>query len=304
MNGSKNKKYPLNQSPFYKLSSKRKLAELLGCSGYSLLKLSKRKDNYRCFAIRKKNKLRQIEPPKARLKYIHKRIFNLLRRIETPKYLHSGVKKKSHVSNALSHQGNTELFKVDLKSFYPNTKEKAIYHYFHYYLFCSIDVAACLASLTTYDGHVPTGSPLSQLLAFYANKKMFDDLNILSIKHDTKMTCYVDDLTFSGDKVSGEFIWAVKKLIKKHGMEYHKEKIYKDNQPKLITGVILRGNEAFSRNEHQKDIHESLAKYSVEGLTESEGQRLLGRLYSAGQVENRFIWLANLVRREMNSVKK
>ena len=53
---SKHKSYPLNQSPLYKIQSRRKLAELFNLSVNELEGLVKRGDNYRIFFAIRSNK--------------------------------------------------------------------------------------------------------------------------------------------------------------------------------------------------------------------------------------------------------
>jgi hypothetical protein len=61
---SKNKSYSLDQSPIYRLRTRRKLANQFNLSVNELEKLAKRQDNYRVFIIGKdKNKPRQVEEP-------------------------------------------------------------------------------------------------------------------------------------------------------------------------------------------------------------------------------------------------
>ncbi len=282
------RKYPIDQSPLYLLKSKKKLSELLGVSQTRLVKLSKSDSNYKIFTIYKNNKPRRVEVPKKQLEIIHKRLFNLLKRIETPEYLHSGVKKRSHVTNASAHTGCNELAKIDIKSFYPSTERETIYQFFRRSLLCSPDVSKILTDCCTVNNHIPTGSQISQVLAFHANKGLFDKIENLSRHHDVTFTCYVDDLSFSGNTVSPAFLWEVKKLIFNHGYKYHKEYRYPRSRVKVVTGVAIKDNQALVLNSHHKSIHMLREKLKNNEISKPEINSLIGMLNSASQLNRRY----------------
>lgn len=282
------KSYPLNQSPLYQLRSKKRLAELLSVPLSSLVKLSKSDSNYKKFSIVKNGKSRLVETPKPFLETIHKKLFGLLRRLEVPEYLHSGVKKRSHVSNAESHKGKNELAKIDIKAFYPETKRESIYQFFRQALSCSPDVSSILTDFCTVDGHIPTGSQISQVLAFHSNKGLFDEIDQLSNEYGITFTCYVDDLSFSGKKVPPSFLWEVKKLIVKYGYRYHKEHHYSESKVKVVTGVAIKGDEVLVKNAHHLSIYQLQQKLNNGTISEKEFNSLLGMLNSASQVSVRY----------------
>lgn len=88
------KKIQINQRPFYKLSNKRKLAELLGTTTSYLKGYNVSRDNYSTWEQFKKNGIdkRPVEEPKPQLKLIQKKIYRHLSKIETSDFLKSGKK--------------------------------------------------------------------------------------------------------------------------------------------------------------------------------------------------------------------
>lgn len=78
-------------------------------------------------------------------------------------------------------------------------------------MLCERDVAALITRISTYQGHLPTGSPASPVLAFYANTNLFSDIDDVTRANNVKWTCYVDDLSFSGTKVTPRFTYLAKK---------------------------------------------------------------------------------------------
>lgn len=283
------KKYHYNQSPFYRLRSKKKLSDLLNIPLSSIQFLAKNSSNFKVFDVIGKNKKpREVQVPKKLLETLHRRLFIFLSRLEAPDYLHSGTKKRSHITNAQSHKGCVELSKLDIKSFFQSTTRDAVYRFFNNTMECSQDVSELLSGCCTYGGHIPTGSKISQALAFHCNKNLFDKIDEISTSHGSVFTCYVDDLTFSGPSISPQMIWEIKKQIHISGYSYHKESNFKASDPKVVTGVVIHKNELYVLNRHHKAIFDLRAKYDTGEIILSEIDSLKGMLNSAGQINEKF----------------
>ncbi|WNJ97623.1 reverse transcriptase family protein [Vibrio ruber] len=301
---TKNKSYSIIDSPFYKLLSKKKLAALLKCEFSELKKLRDDEGNYSEFEdIGKSGKPRKIQKPSRNLDIVHTRIASLLSRISTPTYLHSGKKEHSNVTNAKAHLGTSALMTTDIRSFFPSTSHRMIFSFFYGVMKCSSDVAELLADLCTCHKHLPTGSRISMPLAYWANCRMFEELNSLSSKHCATMTVYVDDLTFSGSKVNKRFTSTVNKIISKHGHTMHpaKTKLYSSHEPKLVTGVVVDKGVLRVRNEQHLKLCEDISLWSLikdekYALGSSITSKLIGRLNAMGTIETRFKSKAKSVR--------
>lgn len=284
--------YSSDQSPLYQLKTKRKLAALFGISLGELLGLASRNDNYYVFEIDKENsKPRTVQVPKPQLERIHRRLFDLLTRIKPPEYLHSGVRGRSYITNAKTHVGLRKLAKLDIKKFFPSTKIWHVNEFFREVMKCNSDVADILTSLCTCNGHLPTGSCLSQVLAFYSHRHMFHRINEHAQVEGLTMTCYVDDITLSGDKASRAVLRQVRKIIKTRGLDCHKEHFYESKQPKVVTGVIVNEKGILLPNKRHKQIYEEYLKVQttadpVEQMTLLT--TLLGRVNAASQVDAKF----------------
>ena len=268
------KGYSLNQSPFYKLKSRRKLASLFNLELKELERLVKRPDNYRVFIIGKgTNKHRVVEVPKIKLERIHRRLFNLLRRIRTPEYLHSGVKGKSYITNAKTHINADRLITLDIQKFFPSTLGWHIFEFFCDEMKCSSDVAGLLTSICTYDNHVPTGSCISQIIAFYAHKSMFDEIDKLTKSLNLNMTCYVDDIAVSGNKANRKTLYLIRGIIKRRALRSpsRKEHIYDIGKPKKVTGSIINKGTMLLPNKKHKLIHKEI---EVIRMTNNAEERL------------------------------
>ena len=250
-------RYSFDQSPFYKLRSKARLASILKISLSELkAQFQTVDDDYFEFDLANSNgKKRHIEEPKPRLKRIHKRIENLLNRIFPPDYLFCPVKGRSYVSNANQHVDSKEISVLDIKKYFPSTSAGRVFQFFHEEMECDRDVAGTLMTLCTLNGHLPTGSPLSPLLSFLAHKRMWDRIAEMVKEGGCRLTVYIDDLTVSGKKVPGNLVWEVKKEIKNTGLLYHKEKSYRGNRAREVTGVIIKDGELRVPNRQHLKAH-------------------------------------------------
>lgn len=289
------KKYEINQSPLYKLSSQRKLAVTLGVSLGTMRKVMRRGEKNYKFGITESK--RDIQIPKAQLYRIHSRINTLLSRIAPPDYLMSGVKRRSHVKNAKAHLGDLAVAKVDIKKFYPSTTKELLVRGFRKRLNCSKDVAESLAEICTVNGYVPTGSPLSQSVCFFVNASMFDHLNFYAKSRGLTFTLYVDDLTFSGKVIPKYFLSYVRNYIySASGYCCHKYRTYGSCADKVVTGVVINKGGVDILRTHKsiiKKLYDKKGYYSSMAPPDDPKtilyfQRYIGHLYSAGEISPRY----------------
>lgn len=236
---AKRSAYPISSSPLYKLRSRSRLASLLGLSNAELRRLTKGNERYREFDIPKKTGgARHVENPARSLKIVQARLAELLMRIAPPDYLFCPVRGRSYVTNAARHVGNRAVRCLDIKTFFPSTKARRVFWFFSKILQCARDVAGLLTEVATYEGHLPTGSPLSPILAYFAHIDMWEAIGKFCDSQGFILTVYVDDCTISGEKVAARDVWEIKQMIFKSGLRYHKEKAYFD-KPAEVTGAIL-----------------------------------------------------------------
>ena len=237
---------------------------------------------------------------------VHRRLFALLVRIEKPEYLHSGRKKRSYISNAKAHQGALPLVKLDLKKSYPSIDGSRVYRFFVEQLKCSPDVAGLLRKLCTVDGHLPTGSCISQLVAFFAAKPMLDELAEYAAAQQVNGTCYVDDLTWSGTKASAGFLWEAKRIVHRHGFAYHKDRVYTAHQEKVVTGVFIAGDEMRVIPSRQREVWQSLN--ALGGVNEGERLKaiksLIGKVSAFSQIDTRYLVKVKALRLRQKKMKE
>ncbi len=301
---SNNKYYTLKDSPFFKLTTKKRLVDILGKPIGDLEALSS-SSNYRVFLLENERKKREIQAPTLNLDIIQTRIASLLVRIQTPAYLHSGIKGRSNISNAKIHVGNHPVLTMDIQKFYPSVTKKSIFNFFYSTMSTSSDVAGILAELCTYNNHIPTGSRLSMPLSFWSNLSMYSRINSYCQNKDVNFTLFVDDLTFSGNNINKLFLRHIERIISDAGLIVHpkKTKLYTRSQPKLITGVVLQGGTIRLRNKHHKSIYtlfSDMPRCEDDEQLETIQKELIGRLSAAGQIEKEFKIKASQIRKQIN----
>lgn len=239
----------LDQCALYKIGSKRRLCEILRIPISSLKSLMDDERNYHIVEIEefvselsgKKKKARIATVPNFWLKRLHSRVQLLLSSIAAPAYAHGSIKDRSYITNALVHIEAKEVLTMDLKDFFRSVKRHQIYFFFKDKLKCSSDVAGILSNLLTYKGALPVGSPVSAILAMWACHTMFERLSELSTKYSLKFSTFVDDVTFSGDSVPGNYKLLVSRICLQSGFLIRDDKtfLYKNGMAALITGVIV-----------------------------------------------------------------
>ena len=245
---SPHKRVPLRGSALFRLTSPRRLANILMVTPTTLERLVRWGDqNYlvRPLAQVEGKAPRMIEEPKPQLKLIHQRFARLLAQIETPDYLHSGVKGRSYITNANAHAADKACIKLDIKKFFPSSSSHYVQRYFEDVLEYPPDVAARAKQLLTYDGHLPTGGNASTILSFWAYKPMFDEIAALAEELDCEFTVYVDDMSITGVFANRKCQQAARKIIAQYGLKAHKAKSFSPGQPRVLTGIAKtrRGRE-------------------------------------------------------------
>lgn len=285
-------KYPLNQSPLYRLRNRKKLAEFLGIDRSELEDLANA-PKYSFFDRKRPGKdPRPIQNPAKPLKKAQAKVATLLGRVQAPAYLHSGYKGTSYISNASQHLDmSVSTFKIDVKKFFANADARRVETLFLRRFECSPDVAAILCKLNTIHKHLPTGGSSSTMMSYWAYADMFDEINELVSSRGVKMTLCVDDMTFSGAEATKSLRFEVEKIIKRHGLGPHKRHHTKPGDAKIITGVAVTGKGIRLPNKRRKLLHEAHQDLDAETslpLKFKKAQELMGRATEASQIEPRF----------------
>ncbi|MDA9427112.1 MULTISPECIES: reverse transcriptase family protein [Bradyrhizobium] len=284
---SNEKRYPLDQSPLFRLKRRAKLAQLLGISDRELRWLTRNADTlYREKDRPKKNGsgLRHIEDPQRPLKKVQSSLAQLLSRIDPPDFLFCPVKGRDYIQNAAQHRGNRVVRCLDIHKYFPSTKSRRVFWFFDKVLRCERDLAGTLTRLSCYREHLPTGSPLSPILSYFAHLDVWSSVAQTCKAHDCVLTVYIDDVTVSGENVSESMMWEIRQTIHRAGLRYHKEKLYVE-RPAEITGVIVDGKTLMPPHRQHKKIRVGEASLKVEKKP-FLAQKISGQLLGLrGQIE-------------------
>ena len=212
------KYYGKQDSHFYKLPSKAKLAKLLYISVEKLKYLADSENLYRDFTKEKSSGgYRLISAPRDDLKEVQKRIADLLQRIAPPEYLFAPVSGRSYVDNAAHHLGANSVRLLDIEDFFPKCTANKVIWLFLKQMECSPDVAAILRGIVTRKESLPQGSPCSPILAYLCYVDMWEEIERFVNEKSCRLSVYADNLTISGDIVPGSLIWDIKKTLRRHG---------------------------------------------------------------------------------------
>lgn len=274
------RRYPLDQSPLFRLRGKGKFGQVVGVK-WDAVPVLIASDSYRVW---KNDKGRDIQAPVHWMAAVHRGIGDLLARIEVPGYVFS-QKGRSYADNARQHVGVHPVVKTDIHKFYPSVTRAMVFKTFLHDFQCAADVADRLADIICYEqAHLPTGSPLSGRVAFFAARALFDDIARLAVQVGCTMTIYVDDITLSGPKATKRLLADVRRLIAEHGLKSktRKSKTFGPTAPKGVTGAVIVGEELRLPNDRHRKIHE--ARQALRAA-EGEGRKILRRRLRGRQQE-------------------
>lgn len=293
------KRYPLEVSPLYRLRNRSRLAELLNLPKNYFSQVHNY--DYREFTRPKPNGdgERKFIVPQDELKDIQKHICKLLNRIETPEWVMSGKKSCSYITNAQMHLENKFVKTMDISKFYDSAQRSMIYNMFSKTFKMEHDIAWIMTELVSYKGILPTGSPSSQTIIYWAYRDMFFEVKELADIAGCEFSLYVDDMTFSSDySISSELRENVADVLKRYGLhaKIKKDHYYQANDFKVVTGVGIRQGKKTVLNNKRKQAINLYRKCRVsENIYEIE--KLNGTLCSLRQIEpNIFPEIDNFIR--------
>jgi RNA-directed DNA polymerase len=129
---------------------------------------------------------------------------------------------------------------------------------------------------------------VSPILSYFTYMDMFSEIEKLADRRDCKMTCLMDDMTFTGSGATRELIYDVRRIVAQYRLRAHKTKLFKAGQPKVITGVAVTRIGSRVPNRRQLAIAADLKSLSAVHSDEERLtilRRVIGRMHEAAQLE-------------------
>lgn len=214
---------------------------------------------YKIKILKKKNGgERTIKAPISKLKTVQRKILDdIVSKVEPLECVYGLRKNKGVRDNAKFHSKNWNraVLCLDLIDFFDRVHYKNIKNVYTAIGF-NEENSNILTKLSTLDKSLPQGSPLSSHLSSLSVLGMDKELLTYLQPRGLIYSRYVDDLTISGKNINQKNIDQIKEIINKHQMMSNdrKEKLYKSDEEKNITGVRLIQNNITVTDHYEKNL--------------------------------------------------
>jgi len=215
-----------------------------------------RENQYTTFTIPKRSGgERVISAPVTGLKEIQRRLNELLQIIywERPS-VHSFIKKRSIITNAIRHRHKRYIFNVDLKDFFPSInfgRVRGLFIARPYKL--DPKAATVIAQIACYKNQLPQGAPSSPIISNMICSMMDKQFQNIAKKEKCIYTRYADDITFStnledfpkaiGYSSTDSIVVGdeLNKIIKSNGFQINEKKtnLQTPDMRQEVTGLIV-----------------------------------------------------------------
>lgn len=252
--------------------------------------------HYRIYEIPKGKSVRKIASPRVGLKVIQSWIgYHLSRAVQLPPHVFGFVPKLSHIDAAFVHRNAQWAYSVDIENFFGTTPSVPV-KFGLTTLGYSTAAAEIIFRLSSIDGHLAQGSPMSPVLSNLSFLQMDSHLAELASQFECQLSRYADDIVFSGQSrapaelpttVKSVFLGSpwnlaagkerlepIKGRIKVHGLIVNRENLrltkgYRNKvrayRHVLAKGEQIRGHAILSGHVHYHDhVRDKLALLTVD----------------------------------------
>jgi hypothetical protein len=186
-------------------------------------------------------KIRRIDNPTGLLKSLQGRIYQrLLAPLDFPEHVFGGVRGRSAVDNARTHQGTGLLVTMDIRDCFPSITPFHIYAVWRKLLNCSPEISSLLTRLTTFERHLPQGAPTSTALANLVIYNVDEPIRVACAAHGVRYSTLVDDLALSGEGAR-ELINLAVGVLRSAGfsMGHRKLRVMGGRSRKTLNGLVV-----------------------------------------------------------------
>ncbi|MDU8928224.1 reverse transcriptase family protein [Alisedimentitalea sp. MJ-SS2] len=303
-------RYELERSPLAQSPTQKDIAALVRETKSDLKTLATGRFKEQ-FLVRRtittNGKTRELVYPEGRLRAVHERLKFHLSKIVQPSYLMSPRKGRAQRDNAAAHLDAAQFLTLDLRQFYPSTTRQMIRNSLAAQFGMQTDVAGLIGHLATADDCACFGSPLTPVLAALVHRPMFDRIADRCRSDDLSYTVWVDDLTISGERLTGDLRTAIRAIISEHGLRSHKLKTYTGNRAVFITGVGVVGSNLVVPRRlelRSKELWAELKACETFEEKDTSSTRLLSHLGGIRAVVGPSSQRGQKIASEMNSIRQ
>ncbi len=224
---------------------------------------------YRKFTITKKDGgTRTLLEPLPSLKEIQNWILtNILYKHKVSRYAKGYIPKRSIKDHVRYHTNEKSVMTLDVEKFF-NTISFSLVEDIFLEIGYSKLISNLLTKLCFLEGELPQGAPTSPYISNIILIDFDEAISKYCSSKNLKYTRYADDLAFSGDIKKTELIHLVRVELKKVGLRLNKDKIklMKQNQPQIISGIIVNKKAQVSKAKRNKIRNEMfyIKKFGLE----------------------------------------
>ena len=188
---------------------------------------------------------RQIDIPSRELKGVQRTILRrIIEQFSPTEMAFAYVKGRSAIAAARRLCGRQNVFRVDLKDFFPSIDERRVYGLFRKEGF-NEKVAFFLTRLTTVNGVLPQGAPTSPHISNLICRSMDLRLNKLSERWRISYLRYSDDLFFYSPSNFNplKFLRRVENIVRENGFRLgsKKTRYFPKGVPRTTLGLLTHG---------------------------------------------------------------
>lgn len=329
---------------FNQLQTKDDFAKLLGLKSakyINYLLYNVKTDNlYNSFTILKKNGgERVIHAPKKELKFLQKKLSNVLwecylesieskskdKNFKTPVLSHAFEKGKSIITNSQMHRNKKYILNIDLKNFFDSFNFGRVRGFFikDKDFTVSPEIATVIAQIACYQGKLPQGAPSSPIITNLITRIL--DYRIVKIAKKYRFTYsrYADDMTFStnrelnsnklrASKELDNFLTELEEVIISSGFEINPKKTRLSNnmQRQEVTGLVVNKKINVKR-EYIKNTRAMAFQLYKDGAFEIDKKpgtinQLTGRfafIFQIDQYNNYLLYRKSLIQNNLDAQK-
>lgn len=220
------------------------LSRILGYSEQFLYSVSASASHfYREYRVAKKSGgYRTLNEPLPTLKAVQKTIINdILCNVEPHKVAKAFRKNHTLRGNASIHRRRPFMLKIDIKDFFSNIDQHAVYTLF-YELGYTQQIARLLTGLCTLNNGLPQGAPTSPMLSNLVMRSFDSAVFEHCVENGIFYTRYADDMAFSAvdDRVKS-LIPFVRSELKKCRLQINEKKTSFSGRGarKYVTGIVV-----------------------------------------------------------------